>query len=168
MSMRQKILGHFESAEGARGAFAELRRGQLWRRNLTIHVRTPGKNHEELPLSLTDARGAILRGIFLGALVGFVGTAAMIAIGSRWLGFEPMFAWIGGIGGMVLGAFAGSLMGSGQPHPAVLAAESEGGVVLVVESVDDEDRTWAESVMRRHQGRVEPMLAAQARASLAS
>ncbi len=157
-TMRHTVFGHFDSAEAARTAYAQLRRGQMWRTDMSIHVRTPGKNHEELPLSLTDARGAIFRGIVLSGIVGFVSVALLVALGSRWLGFSPVYAWLGAFGGMLLGALSGLLQGSGQPHPHLLAMEEEGGVSLVVKTADEDDRIWAEGVMRRLSARVEAPL----------
>lgn len=165
-TMRHTVFGHFENAEQARAAYAQLRRGQMWRTDMSIHVRTPGKNHEELPLSLTDARGAILRGIVLSGIVGFVSLALLVAVGSRWLGFSPTYAFFGGFGGMLLGALAGLLQGSGQPHPDLLKMEEQGGVLLVVKTTDEDDLHWAEGVMRGLAARVEAPLPA-ARASYA-
>jgi hypothetical protein len=164
----ETILGHFVRAEAARHAYAELRAGQGSRPDVQIVVRTPGKQHEDLPLSMTDARGAIARGVFLGALLGFVTCAVVVAIGSRMLGFDTSAAWLGAIGGTILGAFAGALVGAGNPHPVILAAEREGGVTLAVEAPQRSDRDWASRVMRRHDGRVEPMPVASARVSLAT
>lgn len=154
-TMGHRVFGHFDDAQSARAAYAQLRRGQMFRPKMSIHVRTPGKSHEEDPISMTDARRATVRGIVLSGIIGAVSLAILVTLGARWIGFSPTFAVLGAIGGMAAGALAGFLSGSGQPHPHLLSMEKEGGVVLAVGAPDEDDRVWAEEVMRRHQARVE-------------
>lgn len=150
-----RVFGHFDDAQSARAAYAALRRGMTARPEVRIHVRTPGKDHEELPIGLTDARRATVRGVLLSGVIGAITLTILVTLGARWVGFSPTYAVLGAIGGMVTGALAGFLQGSGQPHPHILSMEQEGGVLLVVSARDEEDRIWAEEILRRHQARVE-------------
>jgi hypothetical protein len=154
-SMHETVFGHFDHASDARAAYAQLRRGQAFRPKMNIYVRTPGKAQEELPIAMTDARGAMLRGIVLSGVAGFVVLGLLVAFGASLVGFSPAYAWLGAMGGMFLGALAGMLQGSAEPHPHLQSLEAEGGVLLVVSAHEEDDRVWAQEVMRRHEARIE-------------
>jgi hypothetical protein len=154
-TMGHRVFGHFDDAQSARAAYAELREGQALHPKISVHVRTPGKAHEDLPMAMTDARRGTFRAIALSGIIGAVSVAVLVGLGARWIGFSPSWAFLGAIGGMALGALAGFLQGAGHPHPRLVEFENEGGVLLAVRSDDAEDRAWAEQVLRRHEARVD-------------
>lgn len=144
---REAVIGHFGTAQQARQAYVRLRRAQLFRPEMEIQVRTPGKHHQDLPLSATDLRGATLRGAGLGAVAGLIGAAFFGAAGTAGIGFSPMLAVIGILGGLALGMFAGALLGPMEPHPALAEVEST-GASLIVDSPNEGDLKWAAAFFR--------------------
>jgi len=151
---REAVIGHFGNARQAREAYVRLRRAQLFRPEMEIQVRTPNKHHQDLPLSATDLRGATLRGAALGAVAGLIGAAFFGAVGASGIGFSPMLAGIGIIGGLVLGMFAGALLGPMEPHPALAEVESE-GATLIVDSPNEGDLKWASAFFRNRDALIE-------------
>jgi len=153
---KEAVIGHFVNARLAREAYVRLRRAQLFRPRMEIQVRTPNKGHEELPLSATDLRGATLRGAALGAVAGLVGAAFFGAVGAAGMGFSPLLAGFGILGGMLLGLFAGALLGPMEPHPVLAAVESDsGGASLIVDSTEEGDLKWASAFFRNRDALVE-------------
>ena len=128
-TMGHRVFGHFDDAQSARAAYAQLRRGQMFRPKMSIHVRTPGKSHEEDPISMTDARRATVRGIVFSGIVGAVSLAILFSLGARWIGFSPTFAFLGALGGMAAGALAGFLQGSREAldDRALVGGRGHGG-----------------------------------------
>ncbi len=143
---REAVIGHFAGAKHARQAYVRLRRAQLFRPEMEVQVRTPDQNHQDLPLSATDLRGATLRGAGLGAVAGLIGAAFFGAVGST-AGFSPLLAALGIIGGLVLGMFAGALLGPMEPHPALAQIEAT-GASLIVDSTEEGDLKWAAAFFR--------------------
>jgi len=151
---KEVVVGHFGSAHQARKAYVQLRRAQLFRPKMEIQVRTPNKNHQDLPLSATDVRGATFRGATLGAVAGLVGAAFLGASGAAGIGFSPLLAGIGVLGGLFLGMFAGALIGPMEPHPALATVEAT-GASLLVDSPSERDLTWAAAFFRNIDALVE-------------
>jgi hypothetical protein len=144
---REAVIGHFSTARQAREAYVALRRAQLFRPEMEIQVRTPNKHHQDLPLSATDVRGATFRGAALGAVAGLIGAAFFGAVGGTVIGFSPLLAGLGIMGGLVLGMFAGALLGPMEPHPALAEIEST-GASLIVDSPHESDLKWAAAFFR--------------------
>lgn len=139
-------FARFHDANMARACLRDLRRGQLWRPQMRIVISSTRKGHEELPLSLTHARGALVRGILVGAAVG-LGAGLMISIleGTR-VGINPTFVAMFCVFGLLMGGFAGALVGPMSPDPKVGKIEKSGDLVVAAESTEQADVDWAAAV----------------------
>lgn len=151
---KEIVIGHFGSARQVRKAYRQLRRAQLFRPEMEIQVRTPSTDHQDLPLAATDVRGATLRGAAFGAVAGLVGAAFLGAVGPGGIGFSPLLAGLGVLGGLVLGMFAGVLIGPMEPHPALADVEAS-GTSLLVDSPRESDLQWAAAFFRNIDALVE-------------
>jgi hypothetical protein len=148
------IIAHFAGHEPARRVLEALRRDPRYER-LEVVVRVPNKPHQTMPISLSHAREAIVRGIVIGAVSGLAVGAAVGWAGYRFeglgIGIIVAFAALG----LVLGSLGAALIGPINPKPEVERIEELAGVTIVVNAHRVDDRPWVEQVMRENAGTIE-------------
>lgn len=146
------LLARFEDAKHARQCFIALRRRQLFRPELHVAVQHERKGHEELPLGFTHARAGVIQGAILGGLAGLV-TGVIVAVGEgRTLGSAPVFAALFALFGLLMGGFAGALLGPMNPKPSLERAEEDGALLLLIESTENNDIEWAKRTVAKAGG----------------
>lgn len=148
------IIAQFAAHEPARRVLEELRSDPRYE-HLEVVVRVPNKPHSSLPVSLSHAREAILRGIVVGAVSGTIIGAVIGWAGYRMegLGYGIIIAFAAL--GLVLGSLGAALTGPMNPHPVVERFEDQAGVTIVVNAHRLDDRPWVEEVMRANAGTIE-------------
>ncbi|NUP13145.1 MAG: hypothetical protein HOW73_44460 [Polyangiaceae bacterium] len=145
----ENTFARFHDMRVVRQCLRELRRGQLWREHMRVIVHTTKKGSEELPLSLTHARGAMLRGVLTGAGIGLAAGIAISLVEAAGHGFDAVFVAAFCLFGLVMGGFAGVLTGTMSPDPEVEKIEKSGDLVIAVESTEAADIDWAASIFKR-------------------
>lgn len=142
-------LAGFDDMRTARACIRELRRGQLSRPTMKFTVQSRRKGHEELPLSFTHARGALFQGAAVGGVVGLLAGVFISVLEAQTRGIEPVFIVAFCIAGLIMGGFAGALVGPMNPDPSLDHLEREGELAILVESHDASDIEWAQRVLAR-------------------
>ena len=145
--VQSKTLAGFDDRKMARQCLRELRRGQLWRPEMKITVQSKRMGHEELPLKFTHARGALLQGMVMGSIGGALAgvVASLVDNGGVSPGFVAAFFFMG----LLMGGFAGAIVGPMNPNPSLGELERDGGVALLIESSDVKDIEWADRVFHK-------------------
>lgn len=154
MDTQLKTLAQFEDVDAAKQCLATLRRRQFFRPEVQVDVQYVKKGHEELPMSFTHAKGGIMRGALTGAAVGFVAGLVIAVLETQLRGITPIFAGAFAVFGMLMGAFAGILVGPMNPDPKVEKMEHDGVVVLLVQSPRQKDIAWASRQMGKFGGKL--------------
>lgn len=148
------LLARFEDAHHARKCFIALRRRQLFKPELHVAVQHERKGHEETPLGFTHARAGVVQGAILGGLGGLV-TGVIVAVSEgRSLASAPVFAALFALFGLIMGGFAGALLGPMNPKPSLEKAEHDGALLLLIESTEDKDIEWAKRTVAKAGGTV--------------
>ena len=142
MDTQLKTLAQFEDVNAAKRCLETLRRRQFFRPEMTVDVQYAKKGHEELPMSFTHAKGGFLRGALMGGAVGFVAGLVIALLETQLRGIAPIFAGAFAVFGMLMGAFAGVLVGPMNPDPNLEKMENDGVVVLLVNRTGDSYASW--------------------------
>lgn len=146
----QNTFGRFHDMKHVRDCLRELKRGQLWRPKMKVVVQSTRKGHEELPMSFTHARGALLQGIALGAAVGLGAGIVISFVEAGTRGIQPVFIVAFCLFGLIMGGFAGALVGPMNPDPVIEKIEKAGDVMVAVESTEISDIDWASEILARY------------------
>ncbi|NUO51686.1 MAG: prepilin peptidase [Polyangiaceae bacterium] len=148
------IIAQFAGHEPARRVLEALRRDPRYE-HLEVVVRVPNKPHQTIPVSLSHARAAMIRGVITGAVSGLIVGAVIGWAGYRMegLGYGIIIAFAAL--GLVLGSLGAALTGPMNPHPAIERVEEQAGVTIVVNAHRLIDRPWVEEIMRQHAGMIE-------------
>lgn len=154
MDTKLKTLAQFEDVDAAKRCLQTLRRRQFFRPEVTVDVQYAKKGHQELPMSFTHAKGGVIRGALTGGAVGFVAGLVIALLESQLRGITPIFAGAFAIFGMLMGAFAGVLVGPMNPDPNLEKMEGDGVVVLLVRSPHQKDIAWASRQMSKLGGKL--------------
>ncbi len=148
------VIAQFSSHETARRVLEALRRDPRYE-HLEVVVRVPNKPHQTIPLSVSHAREAIVRGIVIGAVSGLAVGAAVGWAGYRFEGLGVGIIIAFAALGIVLGSLGAALIGPINPHPKLERLEEQAGVTIVVNAHRLEDRPWVEEIMRENAGIIE-------------
>ncbi len=154
MDTQLKTLAQFEDVNAAKRCLETLRRRQFFRPEMTVDVQYAKKGHEELPMSFTHAKGGFLRGALMGGAVGFVAGLVIALLETQLRGIAPIFAGAFAVFGMLMGAFAGVLVGPMNPDPNLEKMENDGVVVLLVKSPQQKDVAWASRQLTKSGGKL--------------
>ncbi len=128
-------------------------------------VRVPNKPHQTIPLSVSHAREALLKGVLIGGSSGLLVGAIVGWAGYRFEGLDAGIVVAFAALGLVLGSLGAALIGPINPHPAFERVEERAGVTLVIHSPHKSDRGWIEELMREHQGEIEPCVTQEPQAA---
>jgi len=153
MDIQKKTLAQFDDVTAAKRCLETLRRRQFFRSDVTVDVQYEKKGHEELPMSFTHAKGGLFKGALMGGAVGLVAGLVIALLETQLRGMTPIFAGAFSVFGMLMGAFAGVLVGPMNPDPNLEKMEKDGVVVLLVQSPHQKDITWANRQMLKFGGK---------------
>jgi hypothetical protein len=154
MDTTLKTLAQFDDVTAAKRCLETLRRRQFFRPEVKVDVQYTKKGHEELPVSFTHAKGGFIRGALMGGVVGFIAGMVIALLESQLRGITPIFAGAFAVFGMMMGAFAGVLVGPMNPDPNLEKMEEDGAVVLLVQSPNQKDIAWASRQMGKFGGKL--------------
>jgi hypothetical protein len=153
MDTQKKTLAQFDDVVAAKSCLESLRRRQFFRSGVKVDVQYEKKGHEELPMSFTHATGGFFKGALMGGAVGFGAGLVIALLETQLRGIAPIFAGAFAVFGMLMGAFAGILVGPMNPDPNLEKMEHDGVVVLLVQSPHQKDIEWANRQMAKFGGK---------------